>query len=222
MVQAFGFVAISAALVLFVNRFTSSVQNAPLAQVYGFSRCETRFMAMGLFGGLIVGIFPGWLVEQVKRGMPELDLGTIDLINQLFEQASGAEYVALVLTLVLVAPLTEEVVFRGFMWHSCKRFATSPIVWILTTLLFSLYHMSLVQSLALLVTGGFIGWLRWTSGSIWPAIAAHFTNNLFATIAVISGAATGAASIPGWSACLTGLFTLGLCAYAWHTRVSEH
>jgi membrane protease YdiL (CAAX protease family) len=95
------------------------------------------------------------------------------------------------------------------------------LVWLGTSLLFSLYHMSLIQSLALLFTGAFIGFLRWTSGSIWPAIAAHGSNNLLATIAVWSGVAAGDGAIPWWSAGLSGLLTVGLCVYAWRIRGLE-
>jgi membrane protease YdiL (CAAX protease family) len=123
--------------------------------------------------------------------------------------------------LVIIAPITEELVFRGFLWNSCQRFLNPVAVWLLTSLLFSVYHMSLVQSVALLFTGSFIGLLRWTSRSIWPAIAAHFSNNLLATIVVLSGALGEEGAIPWWSACFTGLLTLGLCLYAWRTRMQE-
>jgi membrane protease YdiL (CAAX protease family) len=38
-----------------------------------------------------------------------------------------------------------------------------------------------------LATGLLLGWLRWTSGSVWPGVLAHFLNNGLATVLVVGG-----------------------------------
>ena len=89
LVQATGFVSISALLVVGLGRLMPTHPRERLGDVYGFRACPPRFLVMGFIGGLIVGIFPGWVVEQFKQAMPQIDLGTIDLIHQLFQQRCG-------------------------------------------------------------------------------------------------------------------------------------
>jgi membrane protease YdiL (CAAX protease family) len=219
--QATGFVAIAAGLVALLNRVGKSAWHTRYRDTFAMRRCSPQFIAIGLIGGLFVGIFPGQLVDELRSQYPDLDLGTLDVITQLFAAAEGPSLALLCATLVIVAPVTEELVFRGYLWSASDRMMPAWAVWLTTSLLFSLYHMSLIQSLALLFTGSFIGFLRWTSGSIWPAIAAHGSNNLLATIAVWSGTIAGDGGIPWWSAFASGLLTLGLCGYAWRIRRLE-
>lgn len=220
-VQAIGFVLIAVGLIGLMNLIGKQTLATRYRDAFAINRCSPRFIALGLVGGLFVGILPGQVVDDLHKRFPDLDLGTLDLITQLFAAAEGPSLALLCATLVIVAPVTEELVFRGFLWNASARTLPPWAVWLTTSLLFSLYHMSLVQSLALLVTGSFIGFLRWTSGSIWPAIAAHGSNNLLATVAVWSGTVAGEGSIPWWSAVASGLLTLGLCGYAWRIRHLE-
>jgi uncharacterized protein len=43
--------------------------------------------------------------------------------------------------------------------------------------LFGLYHLRLTQLLPLTAIGLYLAYLTWRTGSIWPAIVAHFVNN---------------------------------------------
>lgn len=90
--------------------------------------------------------------------------------SPLVEAIQGLLSWPLVVLLSLVAALSEETLFRGLLQPRLGLVATS--------LLFGLVHVSYgtwLQILAPLLLGFFFGVLvRWT-GSLWTAIAAHFT-----------------------------------------------
>jgi membrane protease YdiL (CAAX protease family) len=97
--------------------------------------------------------------------------------------------------LVIVGPISEEIVFRGFMFRGLAQSRMGPVVAILTTsLVFSFLHFesflhlqgSLMWHFA---CGFFYGCLRWRSGATWAPIIAHVFNNAvalaFATLIIV-------------------------------------
>lgn len=95
---------------------------------------------------------------------------------------------ALNLLFVAVTPgLMEELLFRGTIQSSLMR-RTSPHLAILVTgLLFSAIHLQVYGFVGRALLGVGFGYLCWWSGSLWPAVAAHFTNNaVSATLAYLN------------------------------------
>lgn len=74
---------------------------------------------------------------------------------------------------VIVAPLCEEVVFRGYLYPAMKRFAGMWPAALGSALLFGCAHGSLMALLPLFLFGGCMVFLYERTGSIWAPIAAH-------------------------------------------------
>ena len=78
----------------------------------------------------------------------------------------------------LLTAIAEEFMFRGVMqtifekWTGNKHAA----IWI-TAILFSAFHMEFFGFLPRLLLGAMFGYFVAWSGSIWPAVFAHFLNN---------------------------------------------
>jgi membrane protease YdiL (CAAX protease family) len=80
------------------------------------------------------------------------------------------------LTVVVVAPIGEEILFRGFLfrgWHRSDKDAWAVIIviallWALIHLQYDLYDMAQVFAYGLL-----LGWLRWKTGSTILTILLH-------------------------------------------------
>lgn len=146
---------------------------------------------VAILGGLVVGLFPGWIAQQLMEAFPDLaNRGALEMISRLMTSGSWVSRGLLISTVVIGAPLFEEICFRGLLWNALERIA--PGVWgqllalVFTSLAFLLAHADLVQSPALFATAFFLGWLRLTSGSLIPCIIAHFLNNLLATVLTIA------------------------------------
>lgn len=78
---------------------------------------------------------------------------------------------------ILVTPFAEEVFFRGFLfrWMSGNR----P-VWlaaIISSVMFGVAHILPPQAISAALMALLLCWLYWRTGSVWPAVAAHITNN---------------------------------------------
>ena len=93
-----------------------------------------------------------------------------------FIDASPYERWTFVILIVLIAPIVEEFLVRGFAW---KAFAGNHVHQIaITGMIFGCLHVDTPYSIVPLCIFGFLlGHLRHKSGSIWPSVIAHFLNN---------------------------------------------
>ena len=93
---------------------------------------------------------------------------------------------------ILIAPILEESVFRGWVYTYLSK-AVPPLVAILsTTLLFTLFHTDYWLSPILLGYVLSLGLLyalwRYRTQSLWPGLLAHFINNVLASYFLLSAA----------------------------------
>lgn len=89
------------------------------------------------------------------------------------------------ITAVLIAPIIEELVFRGFM---LRAFAKHMPVWgavLASSVLFSAIHVTLGVFFPLMILGIVMAVLTVKTKSIYPAIAFHMINNSMAFVAEI-------------------------------------
>ena len=117
-----------------------------------------------------------WLQEQ----LPELP----NLVEGQFEMMLGNYWGYVVIG--LLAPLAEEVVFRGAMLRSLlssSLLAGRPWLAIaLSALLFAVGHLNPAQMPHAFIVGLFLGWMYWRTGSILPCVLCHWVNNSVAYI----------------------------------------
>jgi len=109
----------------------------------------------------------------------------------------GSPWIAF-LGIVLVAPLFEELLFRGVLLGAYEGRTGSHAIW-LVAILFGFYHFSLDNLVGPLVLGLVAGWLAYRTRSIWVGVLVHMGNNLLAglimllsTLAVPAGAEAAA------------------------------
>jgi uncharacterized protein len=95
---------------------------------------------------------------------------------------------ALVLIIVvLIAPMCEEILYRGLLWGGVERLAGRWWAFVVTTLLFALAHFELTRTPLLLIVAIPIALARLYTGRLLPAIVAHQVNNLLPGIVLLLG-----------------------------------
>lgn len=132
-----------------------------------------------VIGNLVVGlIFALFGLQQNQAAAYPLVAG--DYTGQLFFWLAAA----------LIAPLGEELLFRGYLWGALQRHYGTWWAVIGTALLFAIGHSTSASQGAVvlvsqtLVMGVMLAWLRHMSGSVWAGVWAHAINNSIAVAIV--------------------------------------
>lgn len=155
-----------------------------------------RYFALHRFGGKALGLAAVALVAW---------LGFEAAVNLLLQQPVPESMVELMahpavlplvwVVVVLVAPVCEEAVFRGFMWRGLidSRLGLHGTV-LVTCLPWTLLHLGqygLINMILLFLGGCLFGYARHLSGSLWVPMLMHFVMNLFAMVVMTVYMATG-------------------------------
>ena len=87
-------------------------------------------------------------------------------------------YIFLFLSVVIVAPIGEEIVFRGFLqkfledyWKDITRAV------LVTSLFFAMIHFNPFWTIQIYLLGVVLGFLAWKTKSVFPSIMLHSINN---------------------------------------------
>jgi len=105
-------------------------------------------------------------------------------IDQFMRELTGSGIWGALVLLVVVAPLTEEPLFRGLLLRGFRsRHGFWAAAW-WSALLFAVFHLNPWQMPAALLLGLFFAWLTLRSGSLLPAILGHAAANSLSVIAI--------------------------------------
>jgi len=99
-----------------------------------------------------------------------------------FLATDGAMWLAL-FHIALVPSFAEEVLFRSYVLRAFEKSWGIVLAIVISGILFGLYHIQLTNLLPLATLGILLAVITWLSGSVWPAVLAHFVNNGAAVLA---------------------------------------
>ncbi|MCC5942288.1 MAG: CPBP family intramembrane metalloprotease [Balneolaceae bacterium] len=145
-----------------------------------------------LFGGLLIlvaqpiVIYLGFLnsLLPVPEFFTDLQVGQYEMIQQ-FLTMEGILLFGLI-NVALVPAICEEVLFRGYVLRSFEKSWGIIAAIVVSSIVFGLFHIQLGNIIPLATLGAVLALMTWLSGSIWPAVVAHFLNNGAAVVAGIN------------------------------------
>jgi membrane protease YdiL (CAAX protease family) len=106
------------------------------------------------------------------------------LVPSHWQPSHAGAYAANAVVVVVIAPIVEELIFRGMGYSLLERYGR-PLAIAAVGLAFGLAH-GLVDALPLLVVlGAGLAWLRSKTGSVFPGMATHAIFNGIAVLSVI-------------------------------------
>jgi membrane protease YdiL (CAAX protease family)/uncharacterized RDD family membrane protein YckC len=172
------------AVFLLVLLFVKVRRHAGLAAL-GMRRVEWRWMLAALpftFAAFLLESITGLLSQSLFPATPANQCVNIR------EAYQGALPLA-VLGVAVIAPLVEEIVFRGMVFGWLR--GRLPIGWavVVSAALFSLEHIGFLQLtlfLPIFATGLVLATLYHHAHSIWPTVLVHATFNLVATLVLFN------------------------------------
>ena len=148
--------------------------NKELFGLKGKMKWKYPLIAVGGFGVYyIISIFLTLLMTLIN---PDFDISQAQDVG--FESlASSSDYVLAFLALVVIAPIVEEIIFRGFLFGVLKKSYRFWVAAILTSLTFAIAHGAWNVGVDTFALSLVLCYLRYNYDSIYPAIFLHMAKN---------------------------------------------
>jgi membrane protease YdiL (CAAX protease family) len=157
------------------------------------------------------------LVESEIDNMQQALFSYPDTLQQMMAGMLNEGLLSLFL-LAVIAPVAEEIVFRGIILKSfLQRYSPAKSI-VLSSIAFSLAHMDPVQIIPALGSGLLLGWLYFETENLWLCILLHSSNNFLTYLVYhrsfplhlpgFSALSAGHQFQPVWIDCL-GILLLG-------------
>ena len=159
-------------------------QSFRLADAFGFARGNTvRCLLLGLGTGLmlvIIAMMLAWCTNELLKAFGD-EAEPQKLVTLIAEEAAKPDRTAsrifFVVMAVAVAPIAEEILFRGILYPVIKQIGHPSLAAIGTAILFALFHVNLLTFASLTVVAlGLIAVYELTDNLLAP-ITAHAVFN---------------------------------------------
>lgn len=121
-----------------------------------------------------------------------------------------------IITIVLMAPLTEELIFRAGIQHVLLQRGVRGCWAILcSSFLFALVHANPAQMPVAMMMGVLLGWLYVRTGSIWPSVFGHVVNNGVSVLSayIFPESDVTLSQLLGGGFCLWTTFFVAVCMF---------
>ncbi|MCI9630575.1 CPBP family intramembrane glutamic endopeptidase [Thomasclavelia cocleata] len=137
-----------------------------------------KFVVMALGAAWLTSLIMGFIMNSLSGIVifetPDFSTKDSFIVN-----------ICLIIYAVIVAPISEELIFRGLILGKLKQYG-NVFTSIIVSLLFALIHGNLPQSIPTFIVSLFLCWVTLQSNSIIPAISIHMINNAVAQLGDIN------------------------------------
>jgi len=128
---------------------------------------------VSMFALNVVMMLSGW-PDWVKANFGGEGQKTVKLLSETNDLGMIG---AMAFAAVIVAPIVEEVIFRGYIYPVVKRYSERSFAALFTGVLFGVIHFNLLSLPTLVVMGVVLVVLYEVTGSLWVTIACHAAFN---------------------------------------------
>ena len=132
------------------------------------------FNPMLILWGFVLVLITGIVIEPVLNLFPE---SFLELLNNM-----GANGGWSVLMLAILAPVLEEILFRGILLEAVREKYSSGRAIVVSALMFGVIHIIPQQVVNAFVIGLILGFIYVRTDSLWPVIIIHALNNAMAYV----------------------------------------
>ncbi len=147
-----------------------------------FKYVKFNLKSFGEVSGKTIGLsIPLILAGMIFINLCSEFLGLPDMMQDTFRAMSRNVFG--IISITIMAPLVEELLFRGAIQGHLLRKGMKPSNAILiASAVFGIVHMNPIQIPFAFAIGLIFGWLYYRTGSVVPGMIGHFINNSIATI----------------------------------------
>ena len=143
---------------------------------------------IGLFKGIIFGIVMGFafygiaglwfeIVDRFLVSIPFI-AKNVEYFSGVYDDLESGAYIWSLLSISIIGPIVEEILFRLLIFNSLERITKSPwFAIIVSGVLFGIWHMIFVQSVYTAIMGCIMGLIYYKTRNIFYTIFIHMVNN---------------------------------------------
>lgn len=151
-----------------------AIRRIPLEEALPFQRAGALKTAACVFFGAAVCMLaniPANVVSNVQKAfgfsgdLPEMPLNDDPRVLVLY-----------VVTIAVIPPIVEELLFRGMILQSLRRYGDGFAV-VASAILFGLYHGNFIQMVFAFIAGLAMALVVVRTGSLWTSVLIHLINN---------------------------------------------
>lgn len=161
----------------------------------GFRSAKPVFYILGTFVLIVaiplvdwLGVFNHQLIPETTslgKWMKESEEQAGQQIAFMLKKNSIQDLLMNLLFIAVFAGVGEELFFRGVLQRIFIKLFKNPWIGIIVTaIIFSAIHLQFYGFIPRFILGVILGLIYWYSGSIWPAIIAHFVYDAFAVVLI--------------------------------------
>ena len=151
-----------------------------------------REIAIGIGLGIVVRIVAGIVAAIVVASLAAITSEEVTVPEQVTGDLHGLQLVVFALFAVVVAPVTEEFLFRGLIYRSIRDRNGAMLGAVVSALLFGAIHFvpgpwpdALALQITMVVTGLGLAWVYERRKTLLAPIAGHAAFNLIAVVVIV-------------------------------------
>jgi len=145
----------------------------------GFGKFD--WSALGIGCGLLIGGYGIIIVHNLIVTALGIDIQG-DKIADIFNSIDSPVW--LILAVVIVAPIVEEIFFRGFLFQGFRKKYGWVSAMLLSSAIFAAAHLDPVSLIPTFVLGIVLSYVYHRSNSVWPGVILHFLINASSTCSI--------------------------------------
>lgn len=124
-----------------------------------------------IFAALVLSPVYGGALGLVYTQLVPMNGEDLEFYTAYFEAGGG--WFALALLVVVLGPMLEEFIFRGWIQGSLERKVPPSVAIMLAAFLFALMHGRAEVLPLFFIVGSLFGWAVWRSGTVWAGVLLH-------------------------------------------------
>ncbi len=161
----------------------------PVFLILAWKRISWKHLGFGKFDWSTLGIGCGMLIGGygiiLVHNLVITALGIDTQGQAIFDIFNSLESpVWFILAAVVIAPVVEEIFFRGFLFQGFRKKYGWVSAMLLSSAIFAAAHLDLASLIPTFVLGLVLTYVYHRSNSVWPGILLHFLINAFSTCSV--------------------------------------
>lgn len=147
-----------------------------LFEVFRLRPVTLRVLGISALIGLGLSVIVDEMDSLIQMIFPMPDL-ILQAMEDLMRYDSATDLILLIITVVFVAGIAEEMLFRGLLQGTLEQKIDATKAVMSTAFIFALVHFNPWWFVEILILGVLMGVVVWRTGSIFPAVAIHIVNN---------------------------------------------